>query len=43
VGRGDPRSIFDEVLELAGGDRGLAQVEHLPAVVDAVRPFARRL
>jgi hypothetical protein len=37
------RELADEVLELDGGDHGLARIEHLPAIVDAVGAFAGRL
>jgi hypothetical protein len=35
--------LGDEVLELDGADHGLAKIEHLPALVDAVRAFSGRL
>ena len=34
------RELGDEVLELDGADHGLAKVEHLPLLIDAVRRFA---
>jgi hypothetical protein len=37
------RSLSDDVLELDGGDHGLARVDQLQTIVDAVQAFARRL
>lgn len=37
------RELGDEVLELDGADHGLAKIEHLQRIVDAVQAFARRL
>jgi hypothetical protein len=34
------RELADEVLELQGADHGLAKLEHLPAIVNAVARFA---
>jgi len=34
------RELGDEVLELEGADHGLARIEHLQAIVDAVGSFA---
>jgi hypothetical protein len=34
------RELADDVLELEGADHGLAKIEHLPALVAAVRTFA---
>jgi hypothetical protein len=34
------RELSDEVLEVEGADHGLAKIEHLPALVDAIRLFA---
>lgn len=35
--------LSPDVLELSGADHGLAKIEHLPAIVDAVAAFAARL
>jgi hypothetical protein len=37
------RELGDEVLELDGADHGLARIDHLQAIVDAVVAFAARL
>jgi hypothetical protein len=37
------REISDDVLELEGADHGLAKIEHLQRIVDAVAAFAARL
>jgi hypothetical protein len=37
------RELGDEVLELEGADHGLAEIQHLPLLNDAVRSFAARL
>lgn len=37
------REITDDVLELDGADHGLAKVEHLQQIVDAVAAFAARI
>jgi hypothetical protein len=37
------RELGDDVLEIAGADHGLAEIEHLPLLNDAVRTFAARL
>jgi hypothetical protein len=37
------REITDDVLELEGADHGLAKVEHLQQIVDAVAAFAARV
>jgi len=34
------RELSDDVLELDGADHGLARIQQLPALVDAVRAFA---
>ena len=33
------RELSDDVLELDGADHGLARVEHLPPIVDAIEAF----
>jgi hypothetical protein len=33
------RRLSDDVLELEGADHGLAKIEHLPAIVDAITAF----
>jgi hypothetical protein len=33
------RELSDDVLELDGADHGLARIEHLPAIVDAITAF----
>jgi hypothetical protein len=37
------RELGDDVLELAGADHGLARIEHLQQIVDAVFAFAARV
>jgi hypothetical protein len=37
------REITDDVLELDGADHGLAKIEHLQQIVDAVAAFAARV
>jgi hypothetical protein len=37
------REITDDVLELDGADHGLAKIEHLQQIVDAVEAFAGRV
>jgi hypothetical protein len=37
------RELADDVLELDGADHGLAKIEHLPQIVDAVSAFAARV
>jgi hypothetical protein len=37
------RELSPDVLELPGADHGLAKIEHLQAIVDAVAAFAARL
>jgi hypothetical protein len=37
------REITDDVLELENADHGLAQIVHLPQIVDAVMTFAARV
>jgi pimeloyl-ACP methyl ester carboxylesterase len=37
------REITDDVLELDGADHGLAEIEHLQQIVDAVAAFAARV
>jgi hypothetical protein len=37
------RELSDDVLELDGADHGLAKIEHLQQIVDAVAAFAARV